>query len=49
MTDDLTTFALVLSIVWGALALYLVWLHRVARALEARLERLERDAQGIGT
>ncbi len=41
MPNDLQTFALVFAVIWGGLALYLVWLDRTTRGLAARLERLE--------
>jgi hypothetical protein len=42
MATDTQTFAITFALVWGGLALYLLWLHRVARGLEERLARLER-------
>lgn len=37
MASDLATFALAFAFVWGGLAAYLLWLHALARRLEAKV------------
>lgn len=37
MATDLQTFALAFFLVWGGLAAYLLYLHRLALRLEARM------------
>lgn len=42
MATDTTTFAIAFGAVWVGLALYLLRLHLLARALAARVDALER-------
>jgi CcmD family protein len=39
--EDLQTFAIAFTIVWGALAAYLLYLHRLERRIETELSELK--------
>lgn len=43
MASDLTSFAVAFALVGGGLGAYLLYLHRLAVRLEARLDGLRRD------
>lgn len=42
MNEDLRTFAVAFSLVWVALAVYLLYLHRLQSSLAGRIEAIER-------
>lgn len=41
--EDMLTFAIAFTIVWGALAGYLLYLHRLERRIEGELADLKRQ------